>query len=179
MSDNRYSPHDNGNMELLSGELLPPIIWNVDDFVESGPVAALQLRLDIRANTDRTQLPRHLAELVRAISDREIALGGDGMILDRDGSSVHPAGLTLVLRSLDVRYSKTRLEQLANEISTGGTKVSSSVESLSDEDGLLDRVITEMANTSGHHVPGTLLNAYAGVTARILVHATSRRRQGL
>ena len=178
MSENRYSPNDHGNVELLSGELLPPIVWNVDDFVESSPVVALQLRLDLGANADRLQLPRQLAELLRSISDREMALGGDGMILDRDASSVHAGGLTLVMRTLDVRYSKTRLEQLANEVSTGGVHVSSSVQPVPDE-SLLDRVVTEMANPMENSVPGAMTMACVGVTARILVHATSKRRQWL
>ena len=178
MNDNRFSPHDQGNVELLSGELLPPIIWNVDDFVESSPVVALQLRLDLGANADRPQLPRQLADFVRSISDREIALGGDGMILDRDASTVHAGGLTLVMRPLDVRYSKTRLEQLADEVSTRGGHVSSPVELVPD-DGLLDRVVTEMSNPSENTVPGAMPTACVGVTARILVHATSKRGQVL
>lgn len=178
MNDNRFSPHDQGNVELLSGELLPPIVWDVDDFIESGPVVALQLRLDLGANADRTPLPRQLAELLRSISDREIALGGDGMILDREASSVHAGGLTLVMRTLDVRDSKTRLEQLADEVSTGGTPVSSSVETVPDE-GLLDQVVTEMANPTENSVHGAMPTACVGVTARILVHATSKRGQVL
>ena len=102
--------------DLSSCDQFHEIIWTRDDFVADDPIAALELRLSMGADADRVQLPRQIAEFVWSWSEREIALGGDGMILDRDASTVHAGGLTLVLRPLDVRYSKTRLEQLANEI---------------------------------------------------------------
>ena len=155
----------NSPLDLSSCDHFHEILWTPDDFVEDGPIAALELQLTICAEADRTTLPRQIAELLRSLSDREIELGGNGMILDRDASLIDASGLTLVLRSLDARYSKTRLEKLAEEISTAEAEAAPSKQ-LSGVEGLLNETLTEMETWNGTGRSEETQSAFASVTAK-------------
>ena len=164
--------------ELWSFDHLHEITYTLDDFVADDPIAALELLLSIGADADRVQLPRQIAELVSSWSDREIALGGDGLVLDREESSVDPTGLRLVLHALDARRSKVRLEQLADEISEecSGPPLKNP---LTHDAMLIDHVIQALEKVVPPASGVAPLKLFAPVRATILVESGPQRGQVL
>ena len=162
-----------------SGSLLPEITFTLDDFVEDGAIAWLELNLVIGADTDRGELPLMIAELIRSTSQREIELGGMGLVLDREASSVDATGLTLVLRTLDVRRSQVRLEMLAGEMtatSSTATTPTLVMDSLTD---LLDRTKMALQDTPPAGANGRGSPRFTRTTAIVRIRETTRRGQRL
>ena len=160
--------------ELWSFDHLHEITYTLDDFVADDPIAALELLLSIGADADRVQLPRQIAELVSSWSDREIALGGDGLVLDREESSVDPTGLRLVLHALDARRSKVRLEQLADEISEE-CSVPPLMHPLAHDATLIDHVVRALEQVVPPASGMAPMKPFASVRATILVECGPQR----
>lgn len=165
--------------EISSADLLPEIVWNVDEFVEDGPVASLEIHLFIDPRLDRKQLPRHLASFVRAMSHRESALGGSGMILDRDECEVKATSIALLLRCLDVRHSQFRLEQLANDIQALSVGSMESQETTRNDPELLDKLVIEIAQGDDDREPALVDSTSVAQTISMVRVRTARnvRRQ--
>lgn len=177
MSTVPYPSRPPVGMELSSGPLLPEISFTLGDFVEDGAIAWLELQLVISVDTDRAVLPGLIAELIRSTSQREEELGGMGLVLDREASSVNASGLTLVLRPLDVRGSKKRLEQQASEITATNGTASPPPAELQNLTDLLHRVWTSMQNDPLMETNGRNGHRFSRTIATVRIHSSTRRGQ--
>jgi hypothetical protein len=81
--------------------------------VAAGPAAALRLTVRLAAGADPGVCTREFVELLHALNDLDLALGGRGLVLDPSLSAASGGMLTVVLRPLDVRWSVERFRQMA------------------------------------------------------------------
>lgn len=171
-------PRRSGDGEVSSADLLDEVVFTLDDFVEAGRIAWLELHLGIAADVDRAELPRMIAELIRSTSQREIELGGMGLVLDREASEVAATGLLLVLRPLDVRRSEERLDQLAEEIQEVAGEERHLNEPLV---GLLDQIQSHIQSVTMWHPRANPERAHGitRLTVRVQIEQSSKRRQML
>jgi len=79
----------------------------------TGPVVALRLTLQLAPGADQGGCTREFVELLHALNDLDVALGGRGLVLDQSLSAASGGLMTVVLRPLDVRWSLDRFRQMA------------------------------------------------------------------
>lgn len=79
----------------------------------TGPAAALRLTVRLTPGADSGGCTREFVELLHALNDWDLALGGRGLVLDQSLSAASGGFLTAVLRPLDVRWSLDRFRQMA------------------------------------------------------------------
>jgi hypothetical protein len=115
------------------------------DFAEAastGPAVALRLTVRLAPGADLGDCTGEFVELLRALNDLDVALGGWGLVLDQSLSAASRGLLTVVLRPLDVRWSLDRFTQMAALL--GGLAEAQPVEGLPDpsDNGQIAEVIS-------------------------------------
>jgi hypothetical protein len=81
--------------------------------VSAGPAVALRLTVRQTPEADPGLCNQQFVELLHALNDFDLALGGRGLVLDPSLSAACDGLLTVVLRPLDVRWSQDRFRQMA------------------------------------------------------------------
>jgi hypothetical protein len=81
--------------------------------VSTGPAVALRLTVRLAAGADSGDCARQFVELLHALNDLDLTLGGRGLVLDESLSAACGGLMTVVLRPLDVRWSRDRFRQMA------------------------------------------------------------------
>jgi hypothetical protein len=81
--------------------------------VSTGPAVALRLTVRLAPGADPGICTRQFVELLHALNDLDLALGGRGLVLDQSLSAASGGLMTVVLRPLDVRWSLDRFRQMA------------------------------------------------------------------
>ncbi len=101
-------------------EMLPTETVDFGEFVAAGPAAALRLDLTWTGAVDSATLAVEIAKLLTAVSEREKALGGLGMVAHPQDCQLATDGrkqtLTVLLRPCDARWSAERCDRLAGEL---------------------------------------------------------------
>ena len=102
-------------------DILPEVTVDfASEFVASGPASALKLEIRWTGAVDSEVLSAEIAGLLTAISEREKALGGTGMVAHSEecfhSSHADRHTLTVLLRPCDARWSTKRCDQLADEL---------------------------------------------------------------
>lgn len=81
--------------------------------VAAGPTTALRVTVRLAPGTGSGACTREFVELLRALNDLDLALGGRGLVPDRALSAASGSMLIVVLRPLDARWSLDRFRQMA------------------------------------------------------------------
>ena len=101
-------------------EMLPTEMVDFGEFVAAGPAAALRLDLTWTGAVDSATLAVEIAKLLTAVSERDQALGGLGMVAHPKDCQLVTDGrkqtLTVLLRPCDARWSAERCDRLAGEL---------------------------------------------------------------
>jgi hypothetical protein len=80
--------------------------------VPSEASVALSLTIRLEAGIDPRVSTRELAELLHALHDYDLALGGSGLSLDRSRSRADDGSVTVVLTPVEAREARDRLQRM-------------------------------------------------------------------
>ena len=101
-------------------EMLPTETVDFGEFVAAGPAAAVRLDLTWTGAVNSATLADEIAKLLTAVSEREKAMGGLGMVAHPEDCQLVTDGrkqtLTVLLRPCDARWSAERCDRLAGEL---------------------------------------------------------------
>lgn len=131
--------------------VLEPTEIDCAEPVAAGPAVALRLTLRLAPGADRDACTREFVELLHALHDHDLALGGRGLVLDPSESEASDGLLTVVLRPLDIRWSQDRFAAMAALL--GGQADDGSDEPNQQPDGS-ERIVLSLRRCEGQTPPG-------------------------